>query len=248
MNSAGDWLGPLPSSNWQQGPRAIDGSVLHSMVGTIASATSRFRNPSSIVSATFGVGLSGRLVTWVRPIAIAFHAGNWPINVSRLGFEFEDDGAHWDSVRTPEMYLAGGTLLGVCSREYKFPLTDERNGPHRRYSATACPSGLDVARILAIAQGEVMYVSKEEFDQYAANVSNAFTAVKALLNPLAAWAAGAPGLSTPKVRAIAKHLRVIEIATKMPKIPKRNVRRRLTRPRGAPSDARVLAGHGKGGR
>lgn len=219
--------------------------MLHSMVGTIASANARFQNPTSIVSAHFGIGLSGRLVAWVRPADIAYHAGNWPINVARIGFEFEDNTLHWDSVRTPEMYLAGGTLLGACAREFGFPLDDEHNGPHRRYTPTACPSGLDTARIIAIAQGEVMYVDKETFDAYAANVGNAFKAVKDLLNPIATWVFDAPSRPMTSARR-RRAIRMIELAVKPPKITRRP--RALRRPRGAPSNARVLAGHGKGGR
>jgi N-acetylmuramoyl-L-alanine amidase-like protein len=221
----------------------VEGIVDHTMVGTIASATSRFRNPASGVSATFGIGLSGRIVLWVVRQSIAYHAGNWPINVQRLGYEHEDNGAYWDAERTPEMYLASAALHAAAADEYQFPLDDNHVGPHNRFSATACPDALDIARIIAIAQGEVMYVSIEQFNEFVADVANAFKGVKGLLNPLALWASNAPGL--PQGAQLRKHIRLIELGVKMPKIPKRQVRR-ARRPAGAPTRAAVLAGHGKG--
>lgn len=239
-----DDLRPLPASNFDGlRPRGLLGIVDHTMVGTIASATARFRNASAIVSATFGVGLSGRLVLWVDVMRIAYHAGNWPINEERAGIEHEDDGAYWDAVRTPELYLASGALHRALSDDHGFPLDADHVGPHRDFSATACPDALDIPRILAIAKGDQMYVSQEVFDQYVKDVALTFDTIKALLNPLAVWAAGAPGL--PKGTKLKRHLRTLELGVKPPKI-QRTSRRRATKPRGAPSRAAVLAGHGKG--
>lgn len=239
-----DDLRPIPASNFGGlRPRGMLGIVDHTMVGTIASATARFRNASAIVSATFGVGLSGRLVLWVAVDRIAYHAGNWPINEERVGIEHEDGGAYWDAVRAPELYLASGALHRALADDAGFPLDDEHVGPHKLFTATACPDALDIPRILAIAEGEPMYVDKAVFDQYVKDVAATFDALKALVNPLAAWAAGAPGL--PRGATLKKHLRTIELGVKPPKI-QRTSRRRATKPRGAPSRAAVLAGHGKG--
>jgi hypothetical protein len=242
---ANEWRGPLPSSNFDNTFRAVLGTVNHSMVGTIASAEARFKNPTSNVSAHFGIGLSGRIVMWVRVWHIAYHAGNWPINVERVGIEHEDEGRHWDSERTPEMYLASAALHRALASEYGFDLTLENCGPHRWYNATACPSGLDIERILAIAKGEAGMVDLDKFNKYVEQVGWSFDAVKELLNPLAKWAAGAPGLPAGKVKRLT---RLIELSARPPKglilsAPKRTAR---SRPRGAPSDSAVRSGHGRG--
>lgn len=242
---AAEWLGPLPDSNWDDTPRTVEGIVDHTMVGTIESATGRFENPSSIVSAALGVGLSGRIVLWVALDRIAYHAGNWPINVKRIGIEHEDDGRYWDAERTPEMYLASGALHAALAAEFHFPLDDAHVGPHSRFRATACPDALDIPRILAIANGEDIMISRSEYDAAMRDISNSFEAVKALLNPLAVWAAGAPTISKPNLALIKRHLAVISVfpgwKAKRRPAPKR-------RPRTAPTRLRVMMGHGKGRR
>ena len=239
-----DDLRPIPSSNYGgPRPRGVLGIVDHTMVGTIESADARFSNPAAIASATFGVGLSGRIVLWVDVDRIAYHAGNWTINEERVGIEHEDDGAYWDAVRTPELYLASGALHRWLADEYGFPLDDAHVGPHLRFAATACPDALDIPRIIAIAQGEVMYVSTEDFQRYQQDVAASFASVKALLNPLAAGAAHAPGL--PRGSELRRHVRRIELAARPPKIT-RTTARRAKKPAGAPTRKQVLAGHGKG--
>jgi hypothetical protein len=240
-----DDLRPIPASNFGGlRPRGVLGCAQHTMVGTIASATARFRNATSIVSATFGVGLSGRIVLWVSLDRIAYANGNWTANEDLASVEHEDAGRYWDAERTPELYLASGALNRAIAEDRGYAIDDEHLPPHNRLAATACPDALDVARIIAIAEGEPMYVEQEVFDQYVKDVALTFDAIKALLNPLAAWAAGAPEL--PKGTALKRHMRVLELAVKPPKIQKRRTRRRAKKPAGAPPRLAVLAGHGKG--
>lgn len=234
---------PIPESNFDGArPGGVLGVVEHTTVGTLEQAEMRFKSPTSIVSANFGVGLSGRIWCWVDAEAIAYHAGNWPINVARVGIENEDAGRYWDADRTPELYLASGALLAALGG-YGFAVDAAHVGAHRDFAATACPDALDVARIIAIAEGELTMWTEEQQQAYMADVANAFASVKALLNPLAAWADGAP--RTPKGFELKRHLRVLELAAQPPKKIARKVRRNK-KPADAPSRSEVLAGHGKG--
>ena len=75
------FVGPVPTSNYLAGRAghsmqfagASDPSyvVIHTMVGTIASADSRFQNPGAQVSAHYGVGLDGRTIRKMVANALA---------------------------------------------------------------------------------------------------------------------------------------------------------------------------------
>lgn len=242
MLPAYDDLSPVPESNHGGlRPWGVDGSVAHTMVGTIESATARFMNPSSIVSATFGIGLDGRIVLWVDVNEIAYHAGNWPINQRRVGVEHEDDTRYWDAVRTPELYLASGALHAAIARDSGWPPDADHIGPHRNFTATACPDALDVGRIIAIAQGEVMYVDVDTFNARMNDVADSFAAVKDVLAKVAHHTHGEAVLPAA-LRSGLRRLDVAHVKLSKPTSSRRGARR----PRTSPSRAAVLAGHGKG--
>jgi N-acetylmuramoyl-L-alanine amidase CwlA len=124
--------------------------VLHTMVGTIESATARFHDPASQVSAHYGVGYDGsRLVQWVNEDDAAWHAGSWSVNLDSIGIEHEDRG-QFNAPRPDGLYTAAAALVrDVCGR-YGIPIDRAHIRAHREVSEspTACPDALDVERIV----------------------------------------------------------------------------------------------------
>ena len=95
-----------------------------------------------------------------------------------------DDGRHWDSVRTPEQYAMSARLNRWLADMYDYPVNSITIGRHSSYVATACPSGLDVERIIIETQGGDMadYVERAEFEAYVGDVRTTFEAVKNALH------------------------------------------------------------------
>lgn len=126
--------------------------VIHTMVGTIASANSRFQIPSEGASAHYGVGLDGRLVQWVDEKDAAWHAGNAGINLDSIGIEHEDGGLYNDP-RPDALYAASAALVRRICLRYAIPIDRAHIREHREVSdaPTACPDALDIDRIVAAA-------------------------------------------------------------------------------------------------
>src|SRR5437763_743387 len=93
---------PVNHSSGRAG-HGISGIVLHTMVGTIDSAQSRFFNPNSSVSCTYGIGLDGQIRQWVSENDTAWGNGNWQSNLSTISIEHEDNG-DYNGPRTDALY------------------------------------------------------------------------------------------------------------------------------------------------
>jgi N-acetylmuramoyl-L-alanine amidase len=152
------WLG---SPNFTPGRNGHDMGiqpayvVLHTMVGTVAGADARFQQASEQASATYGVGLDGRLYQWVDEADAPWTNGTWEnpgSNADSVTIEHEDAG-DFDGPRTPELYAASAALVhDICTR-YGIPIDREHVIGHRECAgaATACPDALDMDRIVAAA-------------------------------------------------------------------------------------------------
>jgi N-acetylmuramoyl-L-alanine amidase/IPT/TIG domain len=158
------FVGPVPASNYLAGRAGhsmqfVDASdpsyvVIHTMVGTIASADGRFNSPAAQVSAHYGVGLDGRVVQWVGEPDTAFHAGNWEMNLNSIGIEHEDNG-DFNGPRSDGLYGASSSLVAdICGR-YGIPINRAYVIRHNEVpgSSTGCPDALDIDRIVAMAAG-----------------------------------------------------------------------------------------------
>jgi N-acetylmuramoyl-L-alanine amidase len=121
--------------------------VIHTMVGTIASANARFQQASEQVSAHYGVGLDGRIVQWVREEDAAFHAGNFSVNLDSIGIEHED-GGRFDDPRPDALYRASAELVRDICQRFGMPIDAQHIQPHRHFFATKCPDALDIDRII----------------------------------------------------------------------------------------------------
>ncbi len=113
------WV-PSPNFGDQPGQDAlimpILGVVQHTMVGSIASADTYFAEPSSQVSAHFGVAFTGEVHQYVDTDQIAWHAG-FTANRRYHGIEFED-GGNPDTPMTVPQIEAAGKLIAWLAQEY----------------------------------------------------------------------------------------------------------------------------------
>jgi N-acetylmuramoyl-L-alanine amidase len=184
MNSYRDptaqWLG---SSNFRLDRQGHDMAIppayviIHTMVGTIESANSRFQNsseaqPGGRASAHYGVGYNGdRLVQWVDEKDAAWHTGDFEVNLDSIAIEHEDMG-RYDDPRPDGLYAASGALVRRICQRYGITIDRAHIRAHREVSdaPTACPDALDVDRIVATAatgqeDDEVNQTLQDRLDQ-----------------------------------------------------------------------------------
>lgn len=154
---AATWLG---SPNFTPGRAGHDMSqpswvVLHTMVGTVQAANSRFQLPAQEASATYGVGLDGRVYQWVDERDAAWANGNTGTggvgdNLDAISIEHED-GGDFNGPRTPALYAASAALVRAICRRYGIPIDRRHVIGHRECTLnapTSCPDTLDMDRIV----------------------------------------------------------------------------------------------------
>lgn len=136
--------------------------VLHTMVGSVGSANARFQQASEQASATYGVGLDGKLYQWVDERDGPWANGNTGTggvgdNLDSVAIEHEDNG-DYNGPRTPALYAASAALVRDVCQRYGIPIDRQHVIGHRECTRmagpTACPDALDVDRIVAMAQQE----------------------------------------------------------------------------------------------
>ena len=149
------------AGNWDTSRKSIDRVVIHTMVGTAASASSHFFNPASKVSAHYGVLLDGSIWHWVDENNTAYHAGNYAMNQRSLGIEHEDNG-DYNGPRTDALYTTSAKLVKDICNFYGISIDREHIIKHSEVKATGCPDALDIDRIIREASGvtEIMIDTK----------------------------------------------------------------------------------------
>lgn len=107
-----------------------------------------FNNPIAQVSAHYSVHKDGTIAQYVREEDTAWHAGQWEGNIHSIGIEHQDDGNPGDSVRTNEQYESSAQLIADIYRRYKLDINNQGLiKPHKEFTSTGCPGGLDITRI-----------------------------------------------------------------------------------------------------
>lgn len=142
----------VSSNNFSLGrfSNGVELIVLHTMDGTVDSATQRFNNASQEVSAHYGIGEDGTKYQWVDETDTAYHCGNWDINTKSIGIEHEDDG-NYNGPRSDVLYQSSAELVADICDYYNLPVDAEHIRPHHDFFATACPDALDINRIISMA-------------------------------------------------------------------------------------------------
>lgn len=139
---------PVAEGNWDATRAPIDRVIIHTMVGTTASANARFNTPYQ-ASAHYGVSLDGSIVHWTDEDNTAYHAGNYPMNQRSIGIEHEDNG-NYNGVRPDILYASSARLVKDICKFYNIPIDRNHILEHKQVSdqPTACPDALDINRII----------------------------------------------------------------------------------------------------
>jgi hypothetical protein len=142
----------VAEGNFDRSRSPINKIVIHTMVGTVQGAASRFANYGSgngPASAHYGVGYDGKLYHWLEEYFTAYHAGNYSVNQSSIGIEHEDMGKYNDP-RPDALYKTSATLVRDICMYYAIPIDRQHILKHSEVSqlGTACPDSLDIDRIV----------------------------------------------------------------------------------------------------
>ncbi|WP_329274469.1 N-acetylmuramoyl-L-alanine amidase [Streptomyces sp. NBC_00691] len=119
---------PAAASNYQVSTRNsngldIDFIVIHDLEGSYDGGVSWFQDPVSGVSAHYVMKADGSAATqMVATKDIAFHAGNYWVNLHGLGIELEGYAAQGPTWFTPAQYKATATLVVYLARRFDVPL------------------------------------------------------------------------------------------------------------------------------
>ncbi|GAC1322749.1 MAG: peptidoglycan recognition family protein [Chloroflexota bacterium] len=125
INDATD---PTNYGNYDVAHRNKDGLtiryiVIHDTESSYAGAIQGFQNPSRYASSNYVIRSSDGAVTQMVPNEdVAWHAGNYYVNMHAIGIEHEGvaiQGATWYS---EQLYQASASLVRYLSRRYKIPL------------------------------------------------------------------------------------------------------------------------------
>ena len=140
----------------------VNGVIIHTTVGSEASAVSAFQSPTRQASAHYVIACDGSHIDQcVAESNIAWHCGRFytdatdPLaNCNTIGIEHCDNG-NYNSPRPDGLYQCSADLVkDICTR-YGIPIDRTHIRKHREVSqlATSCPDSLDIDRIVAMANG-----------------------------------------------------------------------------------------------
>ncbi len=153
----------IPKSNYMRGRAGYSPIwiVCHSIVGTLESAITSFKNPARQASSTYGISYNGdRVVQFVDESNTPYTNGNTS-NYWSITIEHDDDGRPWDD-RPDGLYARSAELVRDIQSRHDIVLV---NGHRDTGAPTACPAALDVGRISNEAGG-ISMISREEFEEW----------------------------------------------------------------------------------
>jgi hypothetical protein len=157
----------VANGNWDTSRSPIDRVIIHTMVGTAASANARFNNSTSQVSAHYGVLIDGSIWHWVDEDNTAYHSGNYAMNQRSIGIEHEDNG-DYNGTRPDSLYITSAKLVRDICTFYNIPMDRQHILKHSEVIATGCPDALDIDRIVREAASgfsdTTLTIKKSEFD------------------------------------------------------------------------------------
>ncbi|MFJ7955755.1 N-acetylmuramoyl-L-alanine amidase [Streptomyces sp. NPDC096319] len=119
---------PAAVSNYQVSSRNANGMdidfiVIHDLEGSYDGGVSWFQDPASGASAHYVMKADGSAATqMVATKDIAFHAGNYWLNLHGIGIEMEGYAAQGPTWFTPAQYKATAALVVYLARRFDVPL------------------------------------------------------------------------------------------------------------------------------
>lgn len=83
---------------------------------------------------------------------VAFHAGDATMNRRSIGLEHVNNAGAPNWTISEATYQTSAKLIADIAKRYNIPIDAQHIIPHKQVSATACPAGIDVARLISMAQ------------------------------------------------------------------------------------------------
>ena len=131
---------PLDYGNYDIANRPDDMKIkyiiIHDTEGSYNSAISWFQDPRSYVSANYVIrSKDGAVTQMVKNKDVAWHAGNWYMNMHSIGIEHEGFASEGSSWYTEAMYRSSAKLVRYLANKYNIPLDRDHIIGHEQYSA-----------------------------------------------------------------------------------------------------------------
>ncbi len=174
------WIGTPNKEKGRRGfrPEAV---VIHIMEGTLHGTDGWFLNPSSKVSAHFGVGTAGEVHQYVAEGDTAWHAGrryeaSWKLikadpnpNLYTIGIEHE---GHADTPWSDSMFDISTRLVQEVCNRWSIPVDRDHVIGHREiYARKTCPGAwVDLDRFVLQVQQLTVTPAMYNFVQQAGSV------------------------------------------------------------------------------
>lgn len=84
---------------------------------------------------------------------VAYHAGNYPMNQRSIGIEHLNNTGAPTWTIAEETYRNSARLIRDICERYNIPIDRQHIIKHGEVSSTACPGGIDIDRLVAMAKG-----------------------------------------------------------------------------------------------
>jgi N-acetyl-anhydromuramyl-L-alanine amidase AmpD len=149
----------VATGNYDTTRTKIDRVVIHSIVGIVSSAISRFSTKGTQTSAHYIVGNDGRLWAGLEEYWTAYHSGNYAMNQRSIGIEHE---WYQGLVLTDKLYQTAGKLVGDICKYHNIPVDRQHILKHSEVIPTACPNQVNIDKIVAIAKSYIVPLTKEQ--------------------------------------------------------------------------------------
>jgi N-acetyl-anhydromuramyl-L-alanine amidase AmpD len=144
--------------------------VIHDTEGSYDSARAHFQDPKAYVSAHYLIRSNdGQVTQMVRNNDVAWHAGNWYMNMHSIGIEHEGFAAEGATWYTEQMYQSSAKLVKYLAEKYGIPLDREHILGHSEYltndakTAHTDPGPFwDWERYMQLIKGDVHTMSTQD--------------------------------------------------------------------------------------
>lgn len=138
---------PVADGHYDETRAPISLIVLHSSASTRQGLIDTFAGGTRMVSAHYGIDNDGSILAFLEEYFTAYHAGNYAVNQRSIGLEHIDQSSTI-KLHTDKQYETSIKLVADICKFYNLPCNSTTVVPHSVVSATACPNGLDVNRII----------------------------------------------------------------------------------------------------
>ena len=80
--------------------------------------------------------------------SVAYHAGNYEVNQRSIGIEHLNNRGEPDWTIAEETYRNSARLIADICNRYNLPINRETIHPNQEFTATDCPGGIDIDRLI----------------------------------------------------------------------------------------------------